>query len=342
MEQAQAAVDNVIPPTPEIPSDPRRDESGQFVSKDDVLEAQVDAETHETQKWSTNLELSDDMDPAEWRQVFEARMQQHSEATSEDVKSAERERETAPEDPEEVPVDPVMQSYRKRVDDFRESHPDYDYAAAINSIKLVPEIAKGAELAILEDEYAPEIGRYLAEHPEIQDHMNEMSEVGAIKSIAVLSRDLSDKQAYLDAVTAEHLGTPIPAVVQREFLARAKSIESGLSADEKNTLDALATSKAVAITIKALNFPEALLHIAKNPHLAGRLNQLHPLAAAAELLVLRNQLEAEARAKTKSHTLPEPITPVHKSAPTDHGLSDDLPPRVWRKRFNKQMGYRED
>lgn len=95
------------------------------------------------------------------------------------------------------------------------------------------------------------------------------------------------------------------------------------------------------------NGPDIVYHIGKHPELAEKLCNMSPLAAVAEIGRISASL-ADQESEDDSEdddspkgkpvsSVPPPIKPVRKPAPTDKGLSDDLPIEEWVRRREAQI-----
>ena len=79
--------------------------------------------------------------------------------------------------------------------------------------------------------------------------------------------------------------------------------------------------------------PHAVLHhLGRNPDLAAEFAGLSPTKVARRLAVLEAELSKPK--EPKQSTAPKPVTPVRASADTG-GLSDNLSPEEWARRFYK-------
>lgn len=97
------------------------------------------------------------------------------------------------------------------------------------------------------------------------------------------------------------------------------------------------------------NGPALAYHIATHPEIQQRINEMSSTQALAYLGRLSERMfpekaqEAEEAAPPspppiqKRQPLPPPITPTRKSSPTDKGLSDNLDPKEWHRRFLKEQ-----
>lgn len=77
---------------------------------------------------------------------------------------------------------------------------------------------------------------------------------------------------------------------------------------------------------------KVLHHLGTNPEVASEFRGLSPTQVARKLARLEAQLSAPK--EPKQSTAPKPITPVKAAADTG-GLSDNLTPEEWRRRFYK-------
>lgn len=80
--------------------------------------------------------------------------------------------------------------------------------------------------------------------------------------------------------------------------------------------------------------PAAVLHyLGNNPDAAADLHGLTATQVARR--IARIELEIGKAKEPKQSNAPKPITPVKSAAKDDGGLSDNLPPEEWAKRFRK-------
>lgn len=231
----------------------------------------------------------------------------------------------------------IVSGWHERKSSFEAEHADF--AEALKSIQIDAEVAGPLQLAIMEDPNGPAVVYHLAQHPELQDKLGEMTAIGAVKYVERLSRELGERENYYSDLTRQHLATDIPESVQKEYFSRAAQLnrESPLTQEEQDLARALTVAPHVTQTIISLNAPEIVPYLVKNPHLVGRLNALPPMAAAAELGSLQRELAANAPPKSQA---PSPIRPVRRPSSTATGLSDDLSPEEWRKRRQAQVNAR--
>lgn len=80
--------------------------------------------------------------------------------------------------------------------------------------------------------------------------------------------------------------------------------------------------------------PAAVLHyLGSNPDVASELSGLGPLQVAKR--IARIEIELSKPREPKQSNAPKPVTPVKASNRDDGGLSDNLSPEEWAKRFYK-------
>ncbi len=85
--------------------------------------------------------------------------------------------------------------------------------------------------------------------------------------------------------------------------------------------------------------PAAVLHhLGNNPDLAAELNGLSPTQIARR--IARIEMELAKPKEPKQSTAPRPVSPVKAASRDDGGLSDELSPEEWARRFRKQMRER--
>jgi hypothetical protein len=194
----------------------------------------------------------------------------------------------------------------------------------------------------LENERGPELAYYVGEHPEIWDRLNGLSAAGAVTEIGRIAERLTQRAETHDAVGREHLSVNIPASMVADYQRKALELHKSdpLSQEEIGIAWAVGVAPHVTHTVIALGRPDLARHLIRNISLVGKLNNMHPLAAAGELAHIAHQLDSEASDSTERRAavqVPAPIRPVRKPSPTSTGLSDSLPIEEWVKRREAQL-----
>jgi hypothetical protein len=98
------------------------------------------------------------------------------------------------------------------------------------------------------------------------------------------------------------------------------------------------------------NAPAISYYLGQHPEICKKLNSMTPQGAVKYVGRLAERLFPETSEDDKSKDVDEssppkpqpiavPLKPLRKPSPTSSGLSDDLPPAEWARRFRKKMNY---
>ena len=351
---------DVVPAVPE--SEPvERDEQGRFVKQDEAPEPEVavDEPTQDTAGDEQELlrarvesaeltekaarlgllgQLDENLPADQWVHLRNLQ-EQHgvknlSQETQEKLASSSQtanRTEARPDHPASSSDNDqqVLDAYRERAQNFAASNPDYN--DVLSRIELNDNIAPAVQVALVQHENGPELAYYLGQNPDVANQLNSMSATRAVAELGRIAGDLAQRNQTYDAWMAEHLGVEIPPSVMSEYQRKADKLPA-LSEEERGIAAAVYPAAHVSRTIIAMGRPDIAVHLVREPALVGRLNSMHPMAAAGELARIARELASEGANSKIDGPGPSPIRPIKKTAPTATGLADDLPMDQWMKR----------
>lgn len=285
---------------------------------------------------------SDSMDVKTWARAFEGK--QARGARGEDSPALPTEPEVrgeayqaAPDaDAQRAEDQKILDDYQQRLAAFKVGHDDFD--SLVGGLELSP----SAQVAVLEEENGPAVAYHIASHPELAQRLNQMGASRAVAEVGKIAAQLAARTQEYDAAAGELLGIDISPGEIASFQNRARELQKTdpLSDEELATSAAVAVAPHIVRAVLALDAPELVVHFARNPHMVGRLNQTHPIAAMGELHALKAELQRERDARAgHRERLPKPIEPTRRTGTTDRALSDSLSTEEWATRFRRKMGY---
>lgn len=229
-----------------------------------------------------------------------------------EVVEPEASTEQQPDEPQEPEVDPrekAVKSLTRRVDRITAAR----YQAEARAQQAAQEAeALRQRLAQYEQQEAPQqrqpdpiaLAREIAQLEKVTDRSNAVHKEGT-KRFEAFDKALN--------VVIEEAGPLVVPVAPGAPIGRPTALgEAILDAED----------------------PAAVLHhLGNNPDLASELHGLTPTQIARR--IARIEMELAKPKEPKQSAAPRPISPVKSTVVDDGGLSDNLPPEEWARRFRK-------
>ena len=303
-------------PVPEAGAErePARDDRGRFQPKpldENSLRSRIDLEeVRNARLLSDALESGliipdDEMDMSLWAKSFRGRLAQAERSGgSTPPQPVESESESTDSEAEPGPAggpdQEILNAYQQRVATFAAENPDF--SEVVGELALPRHVAPVVELAILQEALGPQIAYQLGRNPELVSELGKMTPAQAASQVGRMAEWLEGQNYVREQVgiTTSAFDVEIPGNVLAEFHQKSRRLHESnpLSEEELERAQAISINPYISKMIIAMDAPEIVHHLMRNPHEVARLNRQHPLGVAASLAEIRAELTERGSGQT--------------------------------------------